>query len=360
MSTESAAPFVSADTSSSPLPVEAAAAFQRLTTGVALAIRGSWTILLANELFSRWFAPATGDDNLLTRLPELDVVVAQRRLSEGSRYELNVERRVKGRTVVLEVVLIAVSDGQIQIEARDDQKRRRAEYMLDSYARMAEKNLRDLEQEKARVERLLLNLMPRAVLQEMREFGTVSPQRFATATALMLDFVDFSEMAVARDPAALVAELNDIFSAFDRISEMFGCERIKTNGDSYMAVCGLPEPADDHAANVAHAALRMRGYIDRRNRSNSNQWRCRIGIASGPLVGSIVGVNKYVYDVFGPAVNLAARLEKLAAPMEILVSQATADQLGSALVCASRDVCTVKGFGSTRIFELLGPGGTPR
>lgn len=328
-----------------------------LTTGVALADRQSWSVLFANEAFSRWFPAGPGEDTLTTRLPELDAGLACRRLSERGRFDLTMERRVRGRPVDLEVTLVAGPGSQLQVEARDDSKRRRAECMLDSYARMAEKTLRELEQEKARVERLLLNLMPRAVLQEMREFGIVSPQRFATATTLMLDFVDFSEMAVARDPAALVAELNDIFSAFDRISEMFGCERIKTNGDSYMAVSGLPEMAADHAANIAHAALRMRGYIDRRNRSNSNQWRCRIGIASGPLVGSIVGVNKYVYDVFGPAVNLAARLEKLAAPMQILVSQESADALGLAWACDPRDVCTVKGFGRTKVYELLGQAG---
>jgi len=320
---------------------------------VAIVDRESWSVLFTNAAFSRWF-PGGPEDTLPARLPELDANLVRRRLEERGRVDFSLERRVNGRVINLQVTFTAGPSGQLQVEARDDSKRRRAEYMLDSYSRMTEKTLRDLEQEKARVERLLLNVMPRAVLQEMREFGTVSPQRFATATTLMLDFVDFSEMAVARDPAALVAELNDIFSAFDRISEMFGCERIKTNGDSYMAVSGLPEVATDHAANIAHAALRMRGYIDRRNRSNSNQWRCRIGVASGPLVGSIVGVNKYVYDVFGPAVNLAARLEKLAAPMQILVSKEAADALGPAWICEPRDVCTVKGFGRTQMYELLG------
>jgi class 3 adenylate cyclase len=169
----------------------------------------------------------------------------------------------------------------------------------------------------------------------------------------MLDFVDFSEMAIVRDPAALVAELNDIFSAFDRISEMFCCERIKTNGDSYMAVSGMPEIAADHASNIARAALRMRGYLVRRNRSNTNHWRCRIGIATGPLVGSIVGVNKYVYDIFGPAVNLAARLERVAGPMQIMASQDMVALLGADFTCEPRKVCELKGFGSQQVHELM-------
>jgi adenylate cyclase len=116
----------------------------------------------------------------------------------------------------------------------------------------------------------------------------------------------------------------------------------------------MPEEAADHAANVARAALRMRGYLERRNRSNSNRWRCRIGIATGALVGSIVGVNKYVYDIFGPAVNLAARLEKIAAPMQIIAAQETVAALGADFTCEPRKVCELKGFGPLQVHELLG------
>ncbi|MCW5738922.1 MAG: adenylate/guanylate cyclase domain-containing protein [Alphaproteobacteria bacterium] len=338
-------------------PPEPATLLDAIASGVAVVAPRCWSVLVANARFNSWFPAVAGEGSLTARVPELDIALATREISARDRHSFAVERRLAGRAIGFEVALSMMSGGNLLVEVRDDSRRRRTELMLDSYSRLAEKSLRELQQEKARAERLLLNLMPRAVLQEMREFGTVSPQRFDGATALMLDFVDFSEMAVARDPAALVAELNDIFSALDRISEMFGCERIKTNGDSYMAVCGLPERNSDHAASVAHAALRMRGYIDRRNRANSNQWRCRIGIASGPVVGSIVGVNKYVYDVFGPAVNLAARLERIAAPMQIMLAKETAALLGGAFTCLPRAVCHLKGFGAHQVYELLGGGG---
>lgn len=327
---------------------------EAMATGLAVVAAEDWTVGYANPVFDRWFRPTPGDLRLTARLPELDRALARQRLDSRGRFELEVERKVGPRTLSLDVSLRSAADGRLVVEAHDETRRRQAELMLDSYSRLAEKNLRALEQEKARVERLLLNVMPRAVLQEMRDFGTVSPQRFDAATVLMLDFADFSEMAIVRDPAALVAELNDIFSAFDRISEMFGCERIKTNGDSYMAVSGMPEVAADHVANVARASLRMRGYLERRNRSNTNKWRCRIGIASGPLVGSIVGVNKYVYDIFGPAVNLAARLERVAAPMQIMVSGDAVDQLGADFTCEPRRVCELKGFGAQQVYELMG------
>jgi adenylate cyclase len=334
--------------------VAPADAMEAMATGIALASAEDWSVRYANPAFARWFAPAIEGEGLAAHLADVDLDLARRRLAERGQFDFETQRKSGPRTVHLGVSLRALPAGILLVEARDESKRRQAELMLDSYSRLAEKNLRALEQEKARVERLLLNVMPRAVLQEMREFGTVSPQRFDAATVLMLDFVDFSEMAIVRDPAALVAELNDIFSAFDRISEMFGCERIKTNGDSYMAVSGMPEVSADHAANVARAALRMRGYLDRRNHSNVNKWRCRIGVATGPLVGSIVGVNKYVYDIFGPAVNLAARLERVASPMQILVSQETVALLGADFSCEPREVCKLKGFGALQVHELVG------
>ncbi len=323
-----------------------------MATGVAVASGEAWSVIYANPAFTRWFPPA--GEGLAGRLGPFDEPLARRRVGERGVHVFDTERRIGARTFCLEVSLRSQADGTLLVEAHDESKRRKAECMLDSYSQLAEKNMRALEQEKARVERLLLNVMPRAVLQEMRDFGTVSPQRFEAASVLMLDFVNFSEMTIVRDPAALVAELNDVFSAFDRISEMFECERIKTNGDSYMAVSGMPETSVDHAGNIARAAIRMRGYLERRNRSNTNLWRCRIGIATGPLVGSIVGVNKYVYDVFGPAVNLAARLERVAAPMQIMTSQEMVSLLGPAFTFAPRQVCELKGFGSQQVHELIG------
>ena len=150
----------------------------------------------------------------------------------------------------------------------------------------------------------------------------------------------------------MVAELNDIFSAFDRIVELFGCERLRTIGDSYMAVSGLPEAVLEHANNIAKVALRMRRYLERRNAAHPQQWRCRIGIHTGPVIGSLVGIQKYVYDLFGPGVNMAARMESLSEPMRITLCQSTRDLIEHDFTFTERGEFDIKGFGTQTLYFL--------
>jgi class 3 adenylate cyclase len=134
--------------------------------------------------------------------------------------------------------------------------------------------------------------------------------------------------------------------------ELFGGERVKTIGDAYMAVAGIPEATPDHAHSLARCALRMRRYLQRRNEASPEQWRCRIGIATGPLIGSIIGIQKYVYDVFGPAVNLASRLEGMAEPMQIVIDGATHQLMGDDFACSELGVHELKGFGEQPMWSL--------
>ncbi|HEX2524786.1 MAG TPA: adenylate/guanylate cyclase domain-containing protein [Geminicoccus sp.] len=326
---------------------------QTIGTGAALADPASWAILFENARFFQWFEPPTEPDAPLDRrIPKFDAAKAKERLAQNRPYNLDTEVRKGPRTISLNVEVRAETFGDqafLVVEACDVSKQREAEHMLDSYARMVEKNTRDLQREKERVEKLLLNIMPRSVYEELKDFGTTTPQRFEQASILMLDFVGFTDMAIANDPSATIAELNDIFSAFDRIVELFGCERLKTIGDAYMAVAGLPEASPDHATNIAKVALRMRRYLERRNAA---QFECRIGIATGPVIGSIIGIQKYVYDVFGPTVNLAARLESHSMPMQITVSEATWALIQRDFDLTERDPGPIKGFGIPRVFTL--------
>jgi class 3 adenylate cyclase len=228
-------------------------------------------------------------------------------------------------------------------------KQKQAEYMLESYSQLAERNAKELEREKVRAERLLLNIMPKGVYEEMKDFGTVTPQLFENASILMVDFVGHTEMAIARDPAALVTELNDIFTVFDRIVDMFGCERIRTVGDGYVAVSGLPDQTPDHAVNLSKVALRMLRYIERRNSAHTEAWHCRIGINTGPVIGSLVGIQKYVYDIFGPGINMASRMETLSEAMKITISESTYQLIKDEFVCTERGKFEVKGFGLAEV-----------
>ena len=286
-------------------------------------------------------------------MPVLDTAKALERLEKGRPFRFDAEAKLGARTVPLEVELRKNGDDDIiVVECRDVTKQKEAEYLLDSYSDMSERNARELQREKDRVEKLLLNIMPRSVYEEMRDYGTATPQKFESVSVLMLDFVNFTEMAILHDPGKTIAELNDIFSAFDRICELFGCERIKTIGDAYMAVSGLPEAVPEHADNIAKVALRMRRYLERRNAAHPETWECRIGINSGPVIGSLVGVQKYVYDIFGPGVNLAARLEHVAEPMTITLTEDTYHLMSNSFVCSEIGEHTIKGFGPKMLYTL--------
>jgi class 3 adenylate cyclase len=330
---------------------------QTLGTGVAVADAASGAILFENARFFDWFPAVTGsEETLAARLPALDGEKMRKRLDQDRpfAYEAEVKKGARTTSLAIELRRDSGPDGRALLiaECRDVSKQKEAEYMLDSYSRMSEKNARELQREKERVEKLLLNIMPRSVYEEMKNFGATTPHKFDSASVLMLDFVDFTEMAISRDPSALIAELNDIFSAFDRIVDLFGCERIKTIGDAYVAVSGVPETNPDHASNIAKVALRMRRYLGRRNASHPTQWQCRVGIATGPLIGSLVGIQKYVYDVFGPAVNLASRLEQLSEPMQITLAQSTYDIIRDDFTATDRGEFEIKGFGRLQLFSL--------
>jgi class 3 adenylate cyclase len=331
---------------------------QSISVGVAVVEPGSWNILFENAKFFQWFPPGGEDDELLTaRLPGLKADRALSRLEQQRPFSFESETQVGNRTIPLGIELKMLTNDEPSlalVECHNISKQKESEYMLQSYSKMAEKNARDLQKEKDRVEKLLLNVMPRSVYEEMKDYGTTTPQRFDSASVLMLDFVGFTEMAISQDPSGLIAELNDIFSAFDRITELFGCERIKTIGDAYMAVSGLPEATSDHASNVAKVALRMKRYLERRNAAHPEEWLCRIGINSGPVIGSIVGIQKYVYDIFGPGVNLAARLEAYSEPMRITLCEETYELIKDDFLFSECGEVEIKGFGTKRLYYLDG------
>lgn len=226
--------------------------------------------------------------------------------------------------------------------------------MIESYSKIIERQNRDLKKEKERVEKLLLNIMPQQVYEEWKEFGVTTPQRFDNASVLMLDFVGFTQMAISQEPTKLISELNDIFTAFDWIVEQFGCERLKTIGDAYIAVSDLPEPNPDHARNIACFALRFVRYLQRRNENSEFEWKCRVGINTGPVIGSVVGVQKYAYYIFGPGVILAARIEAVCEPMEILVGEETFVQIQNEFRLSDVGEYEIHGFGSQQLYRLDG------
>ncbi|MDH4142957.1 MAG: adenylate/guanylate cyclase domain-containing protein [Chloroflexota bacterium] len=326
--------------------------------GLALADPETLGIAFANPRFQEWFPALEGPESRLDEvLIGLDVERMRSRLAADRPYRVDLELKANRRALTISVdVKRHVGDGGdlLVVECQNITKLKELEYMVESYSKMVERQNRDLRKEKDRVEKLLLNIMPRTIYEEWKEFGVTAPQRFDRAAVLMLDFVSSTEMDIAADPPALVAELNDIFTSFDRIVEQFGGDRLKTIGDAYMAVCGVPEPGSDDPRNIARIALRIVRYLQRRNAAQAIQWVCRIGINAGPVVGSIIGVQKYVYDIFGPGVGLAARMEALSNPMEITMAEDLYELIRDDVTVRERGEMDVKGFGTKRIYTLEG------
>jgi adenylate cyclase len=352
--------------------VDAGRVLHDLDVGVAVTVPDGWPVLFENGRFFQLFPPrleagltdpdVVGDldaepETLADRLRGFRAERAAERLERGRTFSFDTEVETGGRTVPVRVALRALGDdpeGRVVVECADVSKEKEVQYMLDSYSSLAERNARELEKEKERAERLLLNIMPRAVLEELKDYGTTTPQRFEDVSIVMLDFVGFTSMAISEDAGALITELNDIFSTFDRIAETFNCERLKTIGDAYIAVAGVPEPNPDHAVNIARVALRMRRYLERRNAAHTQAWNARFGINTGPVIGSLVGIQRYVYDLFGPGVNLAARMEALSEPMRITLSENTRALLEDDFILSERGEFDVKGFGTQQLYFLEG------
>jgi len=215
-----------------------------------------------------------------------------------------------------------------------------------------QKYLRRIEDETAKFERLLLTILPRQVIGRLNHGEAMIADRFEGVSVLFADLVSFTEHAARVTPAAMVEYLNRLFSEFDALARELGVEKIKTIGDAYMAVAGLPDPNPDGLAAIAKMAL---GMIDRLGRVNSHfGWplQIRIGIHSGPVVAGIIGTHRFIYDVWGDTVNVASRLEAYSLPNRIHVSQDTARHLVGPFALEPRGSIDVKGKGKLETFFL--------
>ena len=220
--------------------------------------------------------------------------------------------------------------------------------------RQLEEKNRQIGVEKQKSEALLLNVLPARVAQELMEKGYCTPQCFADVTVCFVDIVQFTASAASLQPEVLIGELNVLFTAFDRIAEANQCERMKTIGDAYLCVCGIPEKNEHHTQAMADTALGMITFLKERNLTTKLQWQVRIGMHSGPVVGGIVGTKKYLYDIFGDTVNMASRLERLSVPMCINVSTEVHQLLGDAFVFSAPQQVAMKGKGCQVTYFLEG------
>ncbi len=212
----------------------------------------------------------------------------------------------------------------------------------------------DLADEQAKAERLLTNILPAQIATQLKENGQVIAENFEAVTILFADLVNFTQLASHYSAVELVKLLNEIFSQFDHQVEALGLEKIKTIGDAYMVAAGLPVPREDHAAAIADMALAMQTIIANFNPLTPKPLQLRIGINTGVAVAGVIGTKKFIYDLWGDAVNIAARMESHGEPGKIQVTQATYEHLKENYHLEERGVIDIKGKGPTLTYWLLG------
>jgi class 3 adenylate cyclase len=226
----------------------------------------------------------------------------------------------------------------------------------DSYRkqRIIEAQQKTIERERERADNLLYNVLPAAIAERLKHDPARIAEHFDQVTVLFGDIAGFTPMSAEMSPQDLVATLDELFTAFDEIAQRHGLEKIKTIGDAYMAVGGVPTPRADHAQAAARMALEMRDLVAERRFLETRQLRMRIGIHSGPAVAGVIGRKKFIYDLWGDTVNTASRMESHGAPGEIQVTDATRAALGEGWLLEERGTSEIKGKGPMRTWWLKG------
>jgi len=225
-------------------------------------------------------------------------------------------------------------------------------YQMDVSARREFTAMRLLGEERARSERLLLNILPAPIAERLKASEESIAEHSDGVTVLFADIVGFTPLSARKTPRALVDLLNRIFSEFDALADAHGLEKIKTIGDAYMAVAGLPQSWPDHAARAARMALAMLDVTARVAAETGEKLALRIGLHSGPVVAGVIGRRKFTYDMWGDTVNTASRMESHGLPGAIHCTEATAMLLQGAFRLQARGAMEIKGKGEMNTFLL--------
>ncbi len=211
-----------------------------------------------------------------------------------------------------------------------------------------------LSAERERSERLLLNVLPATIAQRLKESPGVIADSFDSVTVLFADIVGFTAYAEALPAGDVVAVLNRLFSTFDELSDRHGLEKIKTIGDAYMVVAGLPVARPDHAVAIAEMALDLRDEVERFRDETGSALAIRVGVSSGPVVAGVIGQRKFSYDVWGDTVNTASRMEAHGIADHIQVTHDVYERLRDRYEFRAREIVEVKGKGPMATYLLLG------
>jgi adenylate cyclase len=210
-----------------------------------------------------------------------------------------------------------------------------------------------LRGEQAKSENLLLNILPKEIASILKNGSRTIADHYTEASILFADMVGSTPLSAKLDPVEMVELLNEAFSFFDSLLDKFDIEKIRTIGDSYMVVSGVPRRRTDHAQALVCMALEMRDFIATHTFRNNQQVSFRIGINSGPVIGGVIGKRKFVYDVWGDAVNIASRMESHGSGGTIQITRATYELIKGEFACEPRGTVNIKGKGEMEVWLVL-------
>ncbi len=229
--------------------------------------------------------------------------------------------------------------------------------LLAIFAGQRRDALAALRQEQAKAENLLLNILPRSIADRLKAQAQPIADQFESASILFADVVDFTPWSERLPPAEVVGYLDHLFSQFDELAERYGLEKIKTIGDCYMVAAGVPTERPDHARALALMALDMLDAMGSDDKVGHLGLELRVGINSGPVVAGVIGRKRFLYDLWGDAVNTASRMESHGTPGRIQITRATYELLADDFECDPRGPIAVKGKGEIESWYLIGPRG---
>ena len=268
--------------------------------------------------------------------------------SEHSQERFFTQEHLHILTTVASMTAARVSQVLLEEQLRDANR-----YLEDRIAART----RELSEAIGRSEQLLLNVLPHTIAERLKRGEHAIAERFENVTVLFADLVDFSRWSIQLPPEHIVEILGQVFTEFDALTERHGLEKIKTIGDAYMVVSGVPSPRADHQEAMAAMALQMLEAIRRLNRVLGTSMDVRVGMHSGPVIAGIIGTRKFAYDLWGETVNLASRLEAHGAAGRIHVSESTWQGLCDRFTFEPRGEIEVKSIGRVKTWFLTGTRG---
>jgi class 3 adenylate cyclase len=217
-----------------------------------------------------------------------------------------------------------------------------------------EQAIEEIAESAQKSEELLLNILPKPIANQLKENRGAIAEQFNEVTILFADIVGFTPLSARLKPLEIVNLLNEIFSIFDELAHQLGLEKIKTIGDAYMVAAGLPIPRGDHAEAIANMALAMLAETERFRTERGENIQIRIGINTGIVIAGVIGTKKFIYDLWGDAVNIASRMESCGQAGSIHVTQVTFERLKHQYRFQKRGAIQVKGKGEMMTYWLLG------